>query len=484
LMRRIGIMILLAGIFMLPASVFAQETPSGLTIHVVQRGENLFRIALSYGMTADELAQLNGITDPSNIQVGQRLLVPLGETAPTAEAVFHSVQAGETLRSIAEYYGKTVEELSSLNGLVDANAIYVGQVLTITPADSQPVVESLPAVTTTTSPEPLTVSGDVIHVVQPGETLFRIATNYGLTVNQVAQANGITDPTLIYAGQQLIISGVEVPPLALDLPASVTSLDVLPKILTDGKSARIRLVTPLTSTVTGNYLGRTLAVASELNGTVHTAMIGVPIFTEPGIYPLNLTLVDSDGVVTNFSVNLQIVSGGYGSEYVSLPEDKVALLAPAVEENELYLLQQVTSRFNSERYFSGPMGLPTAAVMNAPFGTLRAYNGGAFDRYHTGTDFAGAPGTAVVAPAPGRVVLADTLNIRGVTTIIDHGWGIYTGYAHQTEQYVAVGDFVSAGQTIGTVGASGRATGAHLHWEVWVNGIPVDPMQWVSQTFF
>ncbi len=87
------------------------------------------------------------------------------------------------------------------------------------------------------------------------------------------------------------------------------------------------------------------------------------------------------------------------------------------------------------------------------------------------------------APAAGQVVLADTLHIRGITTVIDHGWGVYSLFAHQTESYVHVGEFVSAGQAVGTIGNSGRATGAHLHWEIWVSGVPVDPMQWVSQSF-
>ncbi|MBZ0277972.1 MAG: M23 family metallopeptidase, partial [Anaerolineae bacterium] len=60
---------------------------------------------------------------------------------------------------------------------------------------------------------------------------------------------------------------------------------------------------------------------------------------------------------------------------------------------------------------------------------------------------------------------------------------VYTGYSHQSEIYVKVGDFVSAGQVIGTIGATGRVTGAHLHWEVWIHGVQVDPMQWVIQNF-
>jgi len=212
-------------------------------------------------------------------------------------------------------------------------------------------------------------------------------------------------------------------------------------------------------------------------------LVGIPMFTQPDIYPLNLTLADAGGKTVAVSANIQVVSGGYGSETINLLEDRANLLDPAVEQAEQNLIQNVMSNVTPTRYFDGPMGLPAAATVISPFGTLRSYNGGAFDRFHTGTDFAGAPGTPVLAATSGIVVLADALNVRGNATVIDHGWGVFTGYWHQTEQYVKVGDFVTAGQVIGTIGATGRVTGPHLHWEMWVSGVPVDPMQWVRQSF-
>ena len=114
---------------------------------------------------------------------------------------------------------------------------------------------------------------------------------------------------------------------------------------------------------------------------------------------------------------------------------------------------------------------------------LRSYNGSAYDRFHHGVDFAGATGTSVLAAADGKVVLADTLNIRGRTTVINHGWGLYTAYAHQNSIQVSLGEQVNSGQVIGTIGSTGRSTGPHLHWELWLNGVNVDPLQWVQQVF-
>ena len=89
----------------------------------------------------------------------------------------------------------------------------------------------------------------------------------------------------------------------------------------------------------------------------------------------------------------------------------------------------------------------------------------------------------MLAAADGVVVAAQHLQIRGNTVVIDHGWGLYTAYAHLSEMAHAPGDRVLGGQVIGGIGNTGRSTGPHLHWEVWLHGVNVDPMQWVNEVF-
>ncbi len=447
---------------------------TGLGIHVVQRDENLFRIALRYGLTTEQLAQLNGITNPETIYVGQRLLVPTGTLTDTEAALTHTVAAGESLQSIAIQYNTTISELISWNNLSNPDTLYIGQTLLVSPPD-----EGL-----TTIPEPNEANTSLLHTVQHGETLFRIAMQYGVTVHDLAQANGLSDPTLIFAGQQLLIPGFSPPPISQDLPPPLLALDVKPVVFIEGETSRISITTETPNIfISGTFLGRNLHIISEPQSQQHIAFISIPIDTQAGIYPVSLQIHTPNGAQIDYSFNVQILSGNYGVQSITLPDDKLELLTPAVEENELSILANITAPITPERYITTPLSLPAAATMNAFFGARRSYNGGAPDRYHSGVDFAGAPGTPILASASGRVVLVDTLNIRGRTTVIDHGWGIYTAYAHQAEQYVQLGDIVSTGQIIGTIGATGRATGAHLHWEVWVNGVPVNPLQWVQQTF-
>jgi len=100
-------------------------------------------------------------------------------------------------------------------------------------------------------------------------------------------------------------------------------------------------------------------------------------------------------------------------------------------------------------------------------------------RMHTGIDFGATSGTPIRAAAAGRVVQAGAMSGYGNVVVIDHGGGLATLYAHQSRVAVAAGTQVQAGQVIGYVGATGYATGPHLHFEVRINGTPVDPMPYL-----
>jgi murein DD-endopeptidase MepM/ murein hydrolase activator NlpD len=118
---------------------------------------------------------------------------------------------------------------------------------------------------------------------------------------------------------------------------------------------------------------------------------------------------------------------------------------------------------------------PRATRVTSGFGNGREFNGRVESR-HTGTDFQGAVGDPVVAAAPGIVRLVDRFYLGGNVVYIDHGGGLSTGYLHLSQTRVAAGDTVAAGQRIGSVGATGRVTGPHLHWILRFGSITVDPL--------
>lgn len=472
-MRNRIIRILCVAMLLLPVVIHAQNTQPTVTLHVVQRGENLYRIAQTYGVTVDDLVRLNGLTDPGSIDIGQRLLVPTAGVPVDGTSLVHVVQPGESLDSIGALYGMTGVEVQSLNGLPDG-VIYVGQGLMVSMPETAPT--SVPEVASLNMPLA------VIHIVASGETLFRIAQRYGSTINAIASANGINNAEIIYPGQRLVIPGVEPPQLTAALPTPITGFDVSPIVLIEGQTGRFHLQSASPVALSGSFLEQYASFANE--GENSSAFFGIPVGTEAGIYPATFSFTDASGVTVSLVANVQVVSGGYfQSDNIAVVGDSSVLLDPAVEDQELSLIRSYMTAFNPERYFSGTFGLPAAATITSGFGNVRSYDGGDVLRVHTGTDFGGAPGTPILAPAPGRVVFTGSLNIRGNATVIDHGWGVYSGYWHQSAQYVQVGDMVTTGQVIGAVGATGRVSGPHLHWEIWVNGVPVDPMQWTVQPF-
>lgn len=198
---------------------YAQDAQAGT--HTVQPGENLFRIALRYGIDMNQLASANNISDPRRIFVGQVLIIPgLSSPASTTEVenplvasspVIHTVQRGEFLAGIARQYGVTVDDLLKANNLANPNRIFAGQQLQIWTSDlsvdiNETVVTEPPAAATNPEPDPDPVA-DSTHIVQPGEYLSLIARNYGISWTAIAEANGITDPNRVFAGMTLIIPG-------------------------------------------------------------------------------------------------------------------------------------------------------------------------------------------------------------------------------------------------------------------------------------
>ena len=135
-------------------------------------------------------------------------------------------------------------------------------------------------------------------------------------------------------------------------------------------------------------------------------------------------------------------------------------------------------RSNKESLFSIPSVWPVKGYLTSGFGLRRAPTAGA-SRMHKGLDISNRVGTAVQAPADGKVTFSGYDGAYGLCITIDHGNGIKTRYAHLHKSAVKYGDEVLRGEVIGALGNTGRSTGPHLHYEVHVNGVPVNPMRYI-----
>jgi len=180
----IAVVVLLAALVSTTATLAQQQT------YTVQAGDTLFRIAVRYGVSVDQLAFTNGITNPDRILVGQVLTIPGGTGGPSGRT--YTVKAGDTLFSIARAYGTTVSTLTNLNGIANADRILVGQVLDLPGSSSGPIDGGSGGPTDT-------------YVVRPGDSLSRIAVRFNTSVAQLVALNNIANPNLILIGQELTL---------------------------------------------------------------------------------------------------------------------------------------------------------------------------------------------------------------------------------------------------------------------------------------
>jgi murein DD-endopeptidase MepM/ murein hydrolase activator NlpD len=208
----------------------------------------------------------------------------------------------------------------------------------------------------------------------------------------------------------------------------------------------------------------------------YRGVIGVPLNASDSMAVV--LFVAREDRVDTLHATVAVAPGGYPRETITVAP---AFAKPNAEANARIQRENARSRQVSvasrdrPRLWSGPFQLPRAARTTSVFGAARVYNGEVKSR-HTGTDFAGAVGTPVVAAGRGVVALVADFYLAGRAVYIDHGGGLVTAYFHLSRADVAQGDTVSAGQRIGAVGQSGRVTGPHLHWVARYGVISVDPM--------
>jgi murein DD-endopeptidase MepM/ murein hydrolase activator NlpD len=211
-------------------------------------------------------------------------------------------------------------------------------------------------------------------------------------------------------------------------------------------------------------------------------VVGVPVSAEAGGHRVQLSITDSLGASVSTTVSTAVVAVDYGSEHIEIAADREGLLSAEVVQEDARRLDVAFASLTPQQLWSGPFVQPFDGPVTSPFGILRIYNG-EIGSNHSGLDLSGAPGSPVMAAASGRVVLAAALQTHGDTVVLDHGWGVCTAYYHLSQILVSVGQDVTQGEQVGLIGNTGLSTGAHLHWDVRVGGVPVQPQEWTARTF-
>lgn len=437
-------------------------------VYIIQPGDSLSSIAARFNVSMNELMSANGITDPNQLAAGQQLVIP-GLEGVTGTLRTEVINFGDSYRSLMRQTQIPKDLFRKLNRIVSPGEFYVG-VSMIVP------VQTENRNNTRISPN-------------AGESMLEVAVKNNTDVWTLADINDLQGSWDGLPGDTLFAPGENSSANTTGLPSAFISAEIRDLPIKQGGTGVIKVQTLPEVTLGGLLVDRPLNFFPDDDG-LQIALQGVHALLEPGVYPLRLDATLPDGSKQSYEQFILITSGFYPDDPLLYVDP--ATLEPTSTESELQQLINLTTPASPTKLWVGDFISPAIAYAESTYftsryGNRRTYIGQGTELqvqgFHTGLDFGGGDGLAITAPAAGRVVFAGPWTVRGNATVIDHGWGVYSGFWHQSAIQVQAGDMVEKNQVIGLVGGTGRVTGAHLHWELWVNGIQVDPLDWLIQTY-
>jgi len=443
---------------------FAQGDTADNLIYIVQPGDTLWTIARRLHIYYDDMLAVNGLTENSSIIPGTQLIIPgLGDIKGVASTI--RVPFGESLQSISRRYQVPEESLIKINRLTSPFELYVG-VSAVLVGENE--IEAQEGKRVSLGPE---------------ESFLELAIKENLNPWTLVTANGQNGSWDLIPGEVIIAPGAESSGPG-GFPQGVQGVDYSPDRMVQGHTYVIEIDIPGGAEVTG-FLGEYPLSFFTQDGKTYISLQGLHAKEIPGLKNLSIAGTLTDGTPFAHTQMVEVFSGNYHYEDIlGVPQETVGI---SVTEEETAQLQEYTGNATQNKFWAEGFLSPVPAALSGAYasyyGGRRSYNGSGYFYFHSGLDYFSSMAGDIYAAAPGKVVFTGPLLLHGNTTLIDHGWGVYTLYAHQSEYLVQVGEQVSAGTLIGRVGSTGRSSGPHMHWEVWVGGIQVNPLDWIENSY-
>ncbi|MEX2374930.1 MAG: M23 family metallopeptidase [Dehalococcoidia bacterium] len=269
-------------------------------------------------------------------------------------------------------------------------------------------------------------------------------------------------------------------PMAMPTPPDV---QLNPAEIGQGETVLIVVRQPAASAGSIELLGQRMPLIRDRDAL--WAIAGAGLLTPVGAYEATVTTRNAEGAVLHTAaVPYSVVPVDRPVDYlIASPEVTAVLTVEAAETEAALRAYEQFNLFESRPRWSGPIQQPCEGIITTAFGQGRSTNGGPVTGQHSGTDIANISGTPIVAATDGRIAWAGWMPIRGNSVLVDHGAGVVTGYHHLLRADIETGRDVRAGDQIGRMGSTGFSTGPHLHWEMTIFGVNVDPMTWTTRDF-
>ncbi len=278
------------------------------------------------------------------------------------------------------------------------------------------------------------------------------------------------------AGVCLLAVAVSAAAQSLDVTVSHNARGVFPG---EAVLLKVEASGPLTE-VRATAFDQNVRFYQATGGAWH-GLVGIDLLVDPGGHDVALRITPATGTAVARIYTLKVEHKEYQTRQLTVAPRYVEP-PPQVSERIARESRQQRAIFataTEERLWRGSWRRPVAGRATSAFGSRSVFNGQPRSP-HSGADFRAAEGTPVTAPNLGRVVLTGDTYFSGGSVILDHGWGLYSYFAHLSEILVEEGDLVATGQVVGRAGATGRVTGPHLHWTLRLNGARVDPLSLIE----
>jgi murein DD-endopeptidase MepM/ murein hydrolase activator NlpD len=437
--------------------------------YMIQAGDTLFSIANRFNVSVEDLTQANNISDEDFISPGQVILIPglFGISGVITPVV---INIGESLEYISNLYKSDLNTILSLNKIISRSGLVAGSEILVPIEDEQ------------AQPQVVNFYPDLLTSLE-----FSVLSNSN--VELLEYFNRIPSNLYFIENQKLLVPPFENESQELALTNYDVSVSLSPLPLVQGTTASFHVKSSNPIEISGDFQGKHLTFYTS-DGNNYYSLQGIHALAEPGIYGFELSIRTENNNDVTIDQSVLIDSGDFETDPPLFVDPQT--IDPNNTESEEKLVQEIVSKYTTEKYWTESFSSPAVyQEYTSLFGNRRTYNDSPVISFHSGLDFGGGMTLPIVAPADGKVVFSGYLPIRGNAVFIDHGLGVFTGYFHQRQLSVSVGDFVTTGQKIGEVGNTGRVSnatdypgaGAHLHWEVWVNGVQVNPLDWLNQQY-
>jgi len=463
--KLISVIITLIFITQNSTTIFAQES-TGNPVYIVQPGENLTEIAEKFNISVQEIISINGIIDSNLISAGTELIIP-GLEGVSGLLITSPVQVGETLHVILRKNKITLGNFLKINKITSPSEIFIGThlILPDTDVNNLHVNNSL--------------------VINEDTSIFSNAVTNGLNRWYLEKINNSIFPANL-PGETFYYFSEETSNFTSSFSPYIQKIELSPLPIVQGHTVVIRIYPTLPVNLTGTLNEKELHFFPDSTEQMYYTLNGIHALEGPGLIPLLINGEFENGDSFHIDQMILLSSGGYVNETIAGVES--TLIDEELNIEESLKIQNLLEPVSNEKLWIDVFRFPVdgsltdqSIAFSSYFGNRRSYNNGQYSGFHGGLVFLVVLDSLnIYAPAPGIVIYADQMDIRGFTTFIDHGQGVISGYGHQNEILVEVGQTIETGQVIGIIGDTGRVTGPHLHWDIWVNGNQVDPFDWVN----